>query len=146
VPYVNRVLAELNHIDGNAVRSARAANAITPEFITLEKSINATTARYQAVIKVWQRSIAQRWEGVGAAPGDAVSIVLHLTDTSRTCVVASVHEDLGPEGSGGPDIVANWWVALLPAPTNATHWAYVFNGIELSPTPGGVPINACAGV
>jgi hypothetical protein len=146
VPYVNRVLAELNHIDGNAVRSARAANAITPEFMTLEKSINATQASYEATLELWQRSVSQNWKDISETPGDVISTVLKLLDTSPSCVVASVREDFSPEGPGGVGVYPNWWIALLPSTTNVTHWAYVFDGFESSPTPGGVPINACAGV
>ena len=47
--YVNRVLAELNHIDGDAIRSARAANALTPKFNELEMSIRATPQELQLV-------------------------------------------------------------------------------------------------
>jgi hypothetical protein len=148
VPYVNRVLAELNHIDGDAIRSARAANAITPKFQQLEMATSATPQEFQLVEQVWTKTKTNGWTNISPSPGDVVSTVLRLTDASASCVVAKVRENLQPEGPGGVGIAPQWWVALLPHPPSAinpTHWAFVFNGYETSPTPGGVPINACAG-
>jgi len=145
VPYVNRVLAELNHIDGNAIRSARAANALTPEFNQLEMSIFATEQNFDLTQQVWQKTIADGWANVSEDPGDVVSTVMQLLSTSSQCIYASVREDFSHQGPGGVGVAPKWWIALSPTrPTtaNPTHWAFIYDGYDSS---GGAPTNACAG-
>jgi hypothetical protein len=138
VPYVNRVLAELNHIDGNAVRSARAANAITPEFTQLETAISGNAHELALNQKLWTQTIADDWKDISTHPGDRRSTVMALLRANTSCIVASVKEDFSPEG---PSIQTypSWFVALVPSPVsndNQTHWALVYNGY---PPTGGSP-------
>jgi hypothetical protein len=147
VPYVNRVLAELNHIDGNAVRSARAANAITPEFTQLEMSIRANDNEFQLVQTLWTKTMTDGWPNISLKPGDRVSTVISLLAATTACVSAHVSEDLQQQGPGGKP-PPPWFIALVPKPVsyaNPTHWAFIFDGFETASTVGGVPLNACAG-
>jgi len=144
-PYVDRVLAELNHIDGNAIRSARAANAITPEFIQLEMSIRATPALLKTEEALWTNVKSQGWTDIAPSPGDRRSNVLTLMTATPACISARVKEDVSAEGPGGIGVYPKWWVALLPKPrslANPTYWAFIYDGYDST---GGAPKNACAG-
>jgi hypothetical protein len=147
VPYVNRVLAELNHIDGNAVRSARSANAITPEFTQLEMSIRADQQQFSGYQSLWAKTVSMGWPHIDANPGDRVSKVIDLLGSSRDCTWAKVNEDMTAVGTGLS--YSNWYIALTPKQVtndNPTGWAFKFDGYETNPTPGGVPLNACTGI
>lgn len=145
VPYINRVLAKLNHIDGDALRSARAANGVTPEFTADEMAIYANEANYKLSVSVVQRSVANSWKDISPSPGDAVTTVRQLIRADRTCVYASVTEDLRPQGPGGVGVAPQWWIAVVPkerTAVNPTGWALIYNGYDSS---GGAPKNACIG-
>lgn len=146
--YVNRVLAYLNHVDGNALRSARQANTITPEFVTLEHAITANEDEYQLFAGSIEKSIADGWQNIGPSPGDTRTSVTKLYGASPTCTWGNVRQDFTAEGPGGVGLTNNWWIALVPKPAstiNPTHWAFEFDGFETSQTPGGVPLDACHG-
>ncbi len=88
--YLNRVLAELNHIDGDAYRDARAMNAVTPRYLELERSIRADDAEVALVTKDLRNVIGQHWFNVRQVPGDRRMMVLATVPAAAPCVFAPV--------------------------------------------------------
>ena len=145
-PYVDRVLAELNHIDGTAFRDARAHNAVTAEFVSLEQQIRAGKQGVQLEEAAIGKEVQLQWVDIKAVPGDRRMSVESLLSAPRPCVLAAVAINLAPVTVGPPQIYPQWYVALVPrAPdeANPTHWALADDGFE----PGGgrpEPAHACA--
>ena len=144
--YVDRVLAELNHIDGNAFRSARQADSVTPTFLQLEAAIRAGAHELQFQVKLAQQQVAQSFRGIRAVPGDRLMIATSLLPAPPMCVLASVNVSFGSITIGAPIKYPPWYVALVSSPstaTNPTHWRLADDGFE----PGGgapTPSFACA--
>jgi len=143
--YLNRVLAELDHVDGDAHRDARLMSAVTPRYLELERSIRADDAEVALGTKVLQSDIQQHWFNVRQVPGDRHMRVRAIIPASPPCVFASVEMDLN-DFTVKPVTYPPWSIALLPAPpstTNPTHWVLVQDGFELD---GSIPsaTRACA--
>jgi len=143
--YLNRVLAQLDHIDGDAYRDARAMNAVTPRYLQLERSIRADDAEVALDVKNLRHDLAHNWANVRQAPGDRRTTVLKLIPAPAPCVFASVSLNLA-DYTINPVKYPTWSVALLPAaPTtvNPTHWVLAEDGFDFH---GGIPsaASACA--
>ena len=144
--YLDRVLAKLNHIDGEAFRDARAHNAVTPTYITDEESIRASPNEVQLREDLVNKDVAIHWAGVTNVPGDRRMTVMSILTAPRPCVLAAVSVDFAPITVGAPQKYPPWYVALVPrtsSDVNSTHWALADDGFEPgggAPTPG----HACA--
>lgn len=144
--YLNRVLVELNHIDGDAFRDVRRAAAITPTFVRLETSIRADASEVQLNEKDWQSSITDGFRGIKPVPGDRRMEVIHILNSSPPCVLSAVTADFSGVTVGIPRAYPPWYVAVLPrVPTadNPTHWAFIYDGFEPSGSQPD-PAKACA--
>ncbi len=143
--YLNRVLAELDHIDGDAYRDARAMKAVTPRYLELERSIRADDTEVALNTKIIRNAMAQDWRNVRPLPGDRHTAVIRMIPAPAPCVFAAVSvnlDDFTLKSVKYPP----WSVALLPAPPsndNPTHWVLVEDGFELD---GSIPsaTHACA--
>jgi len=143
--YLNRVLAELDHVDGDALRETRAMNAVTPRFVELERSIRADDAEVALVTKDVRSVMGQNWFNIRQVPGDRHTKVLTILPARAPCVFASVSIDFD-DFTLKPVKYPPWSIALLPAPPtidNPTHWVLVEDGYELN---GSIPsaASACA--
>jgi len=137
--YLDRVLAELNHIDGEAFRDARAHNAVTPTFISLEQSIRAGSHELALREQLIAKEVAIKWSGIRLNPGDRVETVESTVESPPPCVLASVAVDFASVTTGPPQTYPAWYIALVPAvpsELNPTHWALADDGFEAQ---GGAP-------
>ena len=144
--YLDRVLAELNHIDGNAFRDARAHNAVTPTYLADERTIRAGPHEVQLREDLVNKDISIHWSGVAAVPGDREMTVISVLSAPRPCVFAEVNVDFSPITVGPPQTYPPWYIALIPMAANnmnATHWALADDGFELGGGPPS-PTHACA--
>jgi len=144
--YLDRVLAELDHIDGDAFRDARAHNAVTPRFVELEQAIRAGPHELQLQEKGIQQEVQIGWTNIKPVPGDRVMTVENILPAPLPCVLAAVAIDFTPATVGPPLHYPQWYAALVPAAVsdrNPTHWSLVDDGFE---TDGGAPPpeRACA--
>ena len=145
-PYVDRVLAELNHIDGTAKRSARTAGVITSTFTLLESEIRAGKANLDLVTRDWQQNIDRQFAGIRATPGDRHTTVTKLLPAPLPCVLAAVAVDFSDVTVGEARKYPPWYVALVPTSSSAdnpTHWSFADDGFEPN---GGAPdpAHACS--
>jgi hypothetical protein len=144
--YLDRVLAELNHIDGNAFRDARAHNAVTPTFITLERAIRAGAHELDFQTQEVRQEIAIGWKGIKDVPGDRRMTVTTSLPATPPCELSAVAVDFRAVTSGQPLSYPPWYVALVPATPSAenpTHWSLADDGFVQG---GGQPVagQACA--
>ena len=144
--YLDRVLAELDHIDGDAKRDARKANSITPLFTQLEEAIRAGPADLVLVTRDWEANITDGFANIRTVPGDRKTEVLQILQAPPPCVLAAVSVDFSAVTAGPSRAYPPWFVALIPtSPSvlNPTGWQFADDGFE----PGGVgpdPKRACA--
>jgi hypothetical protein len=144
--YLDRVLAELNHIDGEAFRDARAHDAVTATYIADERAIRAGAHELQVSEELVTKDMSIHWEGVSANPGDRTMTVTAILAAPQPCVLAAVNVDFSSITTGPPQTYPPWYVALVPSTNsgvNSTHWLLVDDGFE----PGGgppSPSHACA--
>jgi len=142
--YINRVLAKLNQIDGDAKRDSRRTGQITTVFTANEAAIRADQHELELTTRDWQSSIDQHFAGIRAVPGDRAMKVLHFASTP--CILAAVTVDFSLVTDGPPRPYPPWYVGLVsraPDAINPTHWVLVYDGFETngsSPDPG----SACA--
>jgi hypothetical protein len=144
--HLDRVLAELDHIDGDAFRDARAHNAITPRFIQLEKSIRAGPHELQLQEKGIQQEVQIGWNNIKPVPGDRVMTVETILPAPSPCVLAAVAIDFSPRTVGVPLQYPQWYAAFVPAvptTTNPTPWALADDGFETD-SGAPAPTRACA--
>ena len=144
--YLDRVLAALDHIDGNAFRDARAHDAITPRFVELEEAIRSGTHELALEEEMISSEVRLRRPNIRAVPGDRVMTVQTLLPAPPPCVLAAVAVDFSPRTVGPPQAYPQWYAALAPdvgTSINPTHWSLVDDGFE---TDGGAPspARACA--
>lgn len=144
--YLNKVLAKLNQIDGDAFRDARATNAVSAVFLTDERAIRANDSEVQLEAKDLQANIDKRFNGIKPTPGDRRMDVTAIVTAPSPCVMARVNIDLTALTTGPPLQYPQWYVALVPhdaSTLNPTHWVFADDGFE----PGGGapdPHHACA--
>jgi hypothetical protein len=141
--YLDRVLAELNHIDGNAFRDARAHNAVTATYVADERAIRAGAHELQLREDAIAKEVSIDWSGIADVPGDRKMTVTSILSSPETCIVAAVDIDLSGVTVGTPQKYPPWFVALVHATGNTTHWALADDGFEQG---GGTPSpsHACA--
>jgi len=141
--YVDRVLAYLDHLQGEALRSVRAANAITPKFTEIETAIRADGHELRLATDLQAANISKGWPNIRALPGERRTVVTTLLKWSRGCVVAAVSVDFSALTIGRQTQYPQWYIGLVPTlPTliNPTHWAISNDGYEPG---GGTPEAPC---
>jgi hypothetical protein len=95
VPYVDAVLAKLNHIYGNAVRSTVAAKKLTPEAIQdLDAIYSVDLGREEQ--QTFTETVSGGLGNIRRHPGDPIMRVKKLVFSSSTCIYASVDTDSDP--------------------------------------------------
>jgi len=141
--YVNRVLAFLDHAQGNAVRSVRRANALTPEFTRIQSAIRADPHEIRLAIQVQENSIKTGWSNLRSSPGDRSTTVQLLLRVDQHCIVSAVVEDFSALTITAPIRYPAWFVGLVAkavSAANPTHWAISYDGYEST---GGLPEAPC---
>jgi hypothetical protein len=143
--YVDRVLAELNHIDGNAFRDARAHNAVTPTYLADERAIRADDGEVALQEADLNKYIASRFAEVKPDPGDIMMTVTKILSAPPPCIFGAVAVNFSAVTST-PITYPPWFVALVPLAADAlnpTHWALADDGFQ---TNGRAPdpVTACA--
>jgi hypothetical protein len=144
--YLDRVLAELDHIDGDAFRDARAHNAVTPRFVELEQAIRAGPHDVRVNENLVTNQVKAGWPNIRLVPSDRRTTVETLLTAPAPCIFASVSVDFSGFTVGPPTQYPQWYVALVPSPVstlNPTHWVLADDGFE----PGGGPptaVQACS--
>jgi hypothetical protein len=134
--YVNRVLAGLDEVKGDAVRLAVSAATITPEAMERLTAIYASDKFLQLSIDLLNGDLTpQRLENFGPTPGDSISTVTGLISVSDSCIFAAIDRDYSHVTAASVGGTRNQWIALqrassTPNRVNPTGWAYLYDGFE----------------
>ena len=141
--YINRVLAKLDQAEGDALRSVRSSNTITPQFVAVERAIRASEHERQLETDLQIKSINAGWPNTKPMPGNRRSMVARLLRAEPSCVEAATAEDFSAVTLSTPTPYPQWYITLVPAEPNdlnPTHWRFSYDGYEST---GQVPAPAC---
>jgi hypothetical protein len=145
--YVNRVLAGLDGIVGDLVRTVVTSKSIPPEVIQKLRAVYGKDDALQLEIDSFQDDMRRGFAGYKTTPGNKVSVVTHVITAKPSCIFAEIRRDYSAVSlQPNPDLQTQW-VGLEPLDplrdalrVNPTRWAYVYEGFSSSRTE---PPNPC---
>jgi hypothetical protein len=147
--YVNRVLAGLDQVVGDAVRSVVRTRLLDEEVYYRLMAVSSGDA-FQLKLDSLQRDLLGGMTGYPASPGNKVTRVTRLISIKISCIFAEVTKDFAALNSTGETNLSTEWVALVPLdPTrdthsyNPTHWVFVYDGLRADES---APPDPCAAV
>jgi hypothetical protein len=147
--YVNRVLAGLDQVVGEAVRMALEHRAVTPQ---VEEYLRAAYAdegdAFVAHRERLQNDAERASDNIREPPGRQATTVSRLISIRADCIFAEVHRDFSAVVIKPNPELAVQWIGLKPldrrrdpADVNPTPWMYVYDGFPRSHTQ---PSDPCA--
>lgn len=144
VAYVNKVMAALDHVYGDAIRHLAQTKTVDPRFFDyLGALYSPTELKFQQ--SSWSRE--QQQPGFGRlldVPADPRTTVTRLIQVSSSCLFIAVDRDFGPIYKEPVQKLSNRYIALTPATTpvalNPTGWKMNYDGNERD---GSQPSGAC---
>jgi hypothetical protein len=146
VAYVDAVLAKLNHIYGDAARSAVANKTLTIQAIEDLDAIY--TPRLVATeYSVFVQTLKTDMKNIRPVPGDPITRVRKLVYTSPTCLFAKVRTNSDPAVIHPVKPAASEFVGLRSVSIgrghgrNTTPWIFFYDAVTKTPT--NIP-NQCA--
>lgn len=143
VAYVEKVMAALDRVYGDAIRTLAAERQITEAFLTRLAAIYGDRF-FRLAQDAWTKEVAADLRSVASAPGDPRTTVTSLLREDSTCVIAAVTRDFGPIRSIEPPSTPQRFVALVPRTagvSNPTGWVMAYDGWT---TTGELPEEPCA--
>lgn len=145
--YVNRVLAGLDQVMGDANRALILARTITAEVYDRLRAIYGNNNLLQLVVDAIEDEARSGFVGYKAEPGNRLTTVTRLITSNPTCVFASVQRDYSAM-SPAPSRPESQWIALKPLEPprdphgyNQTSWAIIYDGFSRDRSQ---PINPCS--
>lgn len=133
VAYVEKVMAALDRVYGDAIRTLARERQITQAFLERLAAIY-TPAEFKLAQDIWVRDVASGLDGLLPNPGDPTTAVNRLARAEPTCVVAAVKRSFAATRSRPDKETPPWYIALIPrsAPSglNPTPWIIAFDGFK----------------
>lgn len=148
VAYINQVLAALDHIYGEAIRTLVRDRAVTPQFTDLMRSIYTEEQLHQ-ITDLAAHARDKGFSTMSPTPADPKTVVQRVLRASVTCIFVAVDRELSPVSAPGPTIpVPQNYIALQrsadsPAARdpNPTIWRMAYEGFRPD---GSEPAVRCA--
>ena len=144
--YVNRVLAGLDQVFGDAVRIVVASRTFPADAAMSVEALYFGEVR-QLVLDSVSLSTRAGLDSFERSPGNQITIVAGLLTANPACIFAEVSRDYS-DVTRDDDPAVVQWVALeraekfgSPSGHNPTGWVYVFDGVE---SDGTGPEDPCA--
>ena len=145
--YVDRVLAALYKVDGDAGRIIVREGEIVPDAANTLRAIYGRDALSDQLDQ-WGESVGDRFRGLRSPPGDIKATVTALRSAKPTCVFAAVLMDFSGTAAVASDPIPTY-IALFqkepaedPANVNPTPWAIGLNAFSINGAP---PEDPCPG-
>jgi hypothetical protein len=133
--YVNRVLAGLDAIRGDASRLVVQTRTIPRQAYDQLRSAFGADDALQLEIDTIQSNMRNGFVGYSPVPGNELATVKELIANRSTCIFARVTRDYSAIGPGASTASDRNWIALRrqdpnrdPNGYNHTGWAYVYDG------------------
>lgn len=134
IPYIEKVMAALDRVDGEAARRAAAQRQLDEEFLNYYAAIY-TSEYFDLVKQAWYEIAGRGFEDLVADPGDPTTTVVKLIAASATCVLFQANRDFSASFREPDPPSGARYVALVPLPPdrdpggrNPTPWIMNFDG------------------
>lgn len=134
VAYVNRMLAGLDAVMGDAVRLVVRTRTIPREVYDRLRSIYGSDDGLQLAIDTFQGDMKRNFSGYNLDPGNKLTSVTQLLTARTSCIFARVTRDYSAVGTN-PRTADMQWIAIKPLDVirdpnryNITSWAYIYEG------------------
>lgn len=144
VAYVEKVMAALDHVYGDAIRILARDRQITQDFLEHLAAIYGERF-FRLVQRSWSEEVRNGLTDVASAPGDPRADVVRLIRSDRQCIVAAVNRDFAAIRRSVPVNTPQRFIGLVPAgrrtnPINPTTWILAYDGWN---SDGSEPIDPC---
>lgn len=147
VAYVEKVMAALDRVYGDGIRTLAKERAITQEFLEHLVAIYGDRF-YRLAQDAWTQELSTGASTLAARPGDPHTTITALRQVDRACVVAQVVRDFSATRSSTPAVTPTRYIGLVPLidqrdtrGLNPTPWMLAYDGW----TPNGdPPVEPCA--
>ena len=135
IPYVNRVLAGLDAVMGDATRELIRSRTITAEVYDRLRAIYGNNSLLQLVVEAIEEEMRKSFSGYKPNPGNRSSTVTRVVTAQSNCIFVRVQRDYSAM-SPQPNPSDPQWVALKPLERvrdflgyNPTPWAMTYDGL-----------------
>ncbi len=132
--YVNRVLAGLDAVFGDVLRTVIASRTIDSAAFERLKGLYADTAQFNIALAIIQDEGRRDFASYLPNPGENRTTVAELITVASSCVFMRVDRDSSAVAKQENPRFRNQWIALkrLDSPSlhNPTGWAYLYEGFD----------------
>ncbi|MBW3669004.1 MAG: hypothetical protein KY443_07295 [Actinobacteria bacterium] len=146
--YVEKVMAALDRVYGDAIRTLAAERQITEEFLTRLAAIYGD-AQFDVAQRAWVRDVADGLDDLHRLPGDPLTVVQRTVRLDADCIVAAVERTFRAVREPVTSTPQKY-IALVPKPEgrdmrslNPTPWIMSYDGFVAEPA-GAEPANPCS--
>lgn len=140
VPYVDSVLAQLNIVYSEALRTSLTTKTVNSQVKTELRAIYADPL-YATELRVFRDQLAHIPSDLKSPLGVRVTTVKSIISADKDCIFISTHTDFSQLISGGSSTFASEYYSLVPRISNddpdhlnPTLWMFGFNSASLRPT------------
>jgi hypothetical protein len=137
--YVNSVLAALNHVNGDAVRSLLAAGKVT-DTVRLDLRAVYNDPLYQHELSIADETLHGDLANIRRPPGDRSTTALNVISASQTCIFAKTESDFAKVVRDQSPRAGSEYFELTrtqpgtdPTRLNPTPWSMTFNTSYVAP-------------
>lgn len=133
VAYVEKVMAALDHVYGDAIRTLAKERQITKEFLDHLAAIY-TPSEFELAQDIWVKDLAEGLKGIRSKPGDPRTKVQRVLRAEAGCVIAAVDRDFSETRETPDQPTPQEFIALTPIAEerhhNPTPWLIAFDGFK----------------
>lgn len=149
VPYIEKVMTALDHVEGEAVRRVKGQGSLDEDFVRTLAAIYHSEAA-DLTQQGWLEVAGGDFQALASPPGDPKTTVQRIISASPSCMFVAAERDFSAM-FGTPDPPGSQrYIALVPVPgernpggLNPTPWAMSFDGHFTNQTEP-TPEEACA--
>jgi hypothetical protein len=146
VAYVEKVMAALDRVYGDAIRILARERTITKPFLEHLAAIYGDRF-FRLAQDAWVKDVAEGLVGLPARPRDPNTKIQQLIRPNLECIVAAVVRDFSPTRSTPQEVTPQRFIGLVPLEPerdklklNPTPWLMAYDGF----TPdGSTPTDPC---
>lgn len=147
VAYVEKVMAALDRVYGDAIRTLAAERQITEPFLSRLAAIYGDK-QFDLAQRAWVRDVADGLDDLRSPPGDPTTVVQRTVRLDADCMVAAVERTFRAVREPVTSTPQKY-IALVPKPPgrdpqslNPTPWLMSYDGFVAEPA-GAEPASPC---
>jgi len=146
--YVNRVLAGLDQVVGDAIRLLAQRRLLDEDVYYRLRAVSSGDV-FQLKLDGLQTDLLGGMSGYPESPGNKLTTVSRVISASSSCIFAEVLKDFSAVNADGASNLSRQWIALVPLDPprdagsyNPTRWMFIYDGFSPDRTE---PPNPCSG-